>query len=109
MSAVVAQGARTDDEYVPACTSDPERWTTPEPEEEAKSLCRQCPLRWSCARAAWETPGAEGLWAGIVIPESGRGRDFALRKVRSLAERGGYPVRPRNRARRAAAMGNGSP
>jgi WhiB family redox-sensing transcriptional regulator len=33
------------------------------------------------------------MWAGIVIPEAGRGRTFALRQLKSLAERGGYPVR----------------
>jgi WhiB family redox-sensing transcriptional regulator len=37
------------------------------------------------------------LWAGIVIPESGRGRTFALRQLRNLAERNGYPVRERRR------------
>ena len=36
--------------------------------------------------------GAQGLWAGIHIPEGGRGRTFALKQLRSLAERGGYPV-----------------
>jgi WhiB family redox-sensing transcriptional regulator len=37
--------------------------------------------------------GAEGLWAGVVIPEAGRARAFALRQLRSLVERNGYPVR----------------
>lgn len=46
-----------------------------------------------CARDAVELPRAEGLWAGIVIPESGRGRTFALKQLRSLAERNGYPIR----------------
>lgn len=31
--------------------------------------------------------------AGVVIPESGRARAFALGQLRSLAERNGYPVR----------------
>ncbi|MGV0654925.1 WhiB family transcriptional regulator [Mycolicibacterium thermoresistibile] len=75
-----------------ACTSDPERWTTM-PDDEAKAICRACPRRWLCAREACESPRAEGLWAGIVIPESGRGRTFALRQLRTLAERNGYPVR----------------
>jgi hypothetical protein len=30
---------------------------------------------------------------GVVIPEAGRGRTHTLRRLRSLAERGGYPVR----------------
>lgn len=75
-----------------ACISDPERWTTM-PDDEAKAICRACPRRWLCAREACESPRAEGLWAGIVIPESGRGRTFALRQLRTLAERNGYPVR----------------
>lgn len=78
---------------ISACTRDPERWTSIA-DSEAKMICRQCPRRWLCAREACELPGAEGLWAGIVIPEAGRGRTFALRQLRSLAERNGYPVRP---------------
>ncbi len=79
-----------------ACTQDPDRWTSTlgkGPDEEAKALCRACPRRWLCARDAVESPGAEGLWAGVVIPEAGRARTFALRQLRSLAERNGYPVR----------------
>lgn len=79
------------------CATDPQRWTV-EMDEGAKALCRQCPRRWMCARDACESPGAEGLWAGIVIPESGRPRSFALRQLRSLAERNGYAVNV-NRAR----------
>lgn len=75
-----------------ACTQDPDRWTTA-PDAESIALCRACPRRWMCARDAVESPGAEGLWAGVVIPESGRPRAFALRQLRSLAERNGYPVR----------------
>ena len=56
-------------------------------------MCRACPRRWLCARDAVESPGAEGLWAGVVIPEAGRGRTFALRQLRDLAERNGYPAR----------------
>lgn len=74
------------------CTQDPDRWTTT-PDDEAKTLCRACPRRWLCARDAVESAGAEGLWAGVVIPESGRARAFALGQLRSLAERNGYPVR----------------
>ncbi|BBX64140.1 putative transcriptional regulator WhiB6 [Mycobacterium saskatchewanense] len=74
------------------CTRDPDRWTTT-PDAESKALCRACPRRWQCARDAVESPGAEGLWAGVVIPEGGRPRTFALRQLRSLAERNGYPVR----------------
>lgn len=76
------------------CTRDPERWTNTA-DDAAKTICRQCPRRWACARDACELPRAEGLWAGIVIPEGGRGRTFALKQLRSLAERNGYPVRLR--------------
>ena len=101
MAATVALLTASSDEFVPVCTTDPDRWAT-HPDDEAKALCRACPRRWLCARDAWETPGAEGLWAGVVIPESGRGREFALRQLRSLAAHGGYPVRPGYRARRRA-------
>ncbi|WP_343601674.1 WhiB family transcriptional regulator [Mycobacterium sp.] len=76
------------------CTQDPDRWTTAA-DDHAKAICRACPRRWLCAREACELPGVEGLWAGVVIPESGRARTFALRQLRSLAERNGYPVRER--------------
>lgn len=77
------------------CTRDPDRWTTAEADDGAKALCRACPRRWQCAREACTTPGAEGLWAGIVLPQSGRSRQFALRQLRSLAERNGLPIRNR--------------
>src|ERR1044072_1368029 len=77
---------------VGACTRDPERWTTTA-DEDAKAICRGCPRRWMCARDAVELPRAERLWAGIAIPEGGGGRSFALRQLRSLAERNGFPVR----------------
>jgi WhiB family redox-sensing transcriptional regulator len=48
-----------------------------------------------CARDAVESSGADGLWAGVVIPEAGRARAFALNQLRSLAERNGYPTRDR--------------
>ena len=76
------------------CTRDPDRWTTTA-DNEAKAICRACPRRWLCAREACELPKAEGLSAGIVIPEAGRGRTFALRQPGPLAERNGYPVRER--------------
>jgi WhiB family redox-sensing transcriptional regulator len=98
-----AEGAAVPvDDYVGPCVDDPERWTTAI-DEDAKALCRACLRRWLCAREACEMPGAEGLWAGVVVPESGRGRTFALRKLRSLAKFGGFPPRPGHRRRRAAA------
>ncbi len=79
---------------VGSCTRDPDRWVI-RPDDEAKAICRACPRRWLCARDACELPRAEGLWAGIFIPEAGRGRTFALRQLRSLAERNGHPPRAR--------------
>ena len=78
--------------WQPACTRDPDRWTTTD-DEGAKTLCRSCPLRWRCAQEACLSPGAEGVWAGIHIPEAGRARRFALKQLRSLAEINGLPVR----------------
>jgi WhiB family redox-sensing transcriptional regulator len=74
-----------------ACARDPERWTTTA-DDGAKALCRECPARWRCAQEACRTPGAEGVWAGILIPEAGRGRRFALKQLRQLAEQNGFPV-----------------
>lgn len=89
------------DEYVPVCTSQPERWTTTDPDADARALCRACPRRPLCASEASRLPGAVGLWAGVVIPESGRSREFALHRLHALAERAGYrvPVRRRGRPR----------
>ena len=66
-------GLMSDGVPIGVCTRDPERWTTL-PDAEAKAACRACPRRWLCAREACESPRAEGLWAGIFVPESGRGR-----------------------------------
>lgn len=90
--------------FVPVCAADPDRWTTTQPDDAAKAACLTCPRRWLCAREAWELPDVEGLWAGVVIPESGRSREFALRRLRSLAEHGGYPVRLRIRSRHRIAV-----
>jgi len=43
-------------------------------------------------------PGVEGVWAGVLIPRAGRGRRFALKQLRSLAENNGFPVRKRDGA-----------
>lgn len=74
------------------CAQEPDRWSTTD-DEGAKALCRTCPRRWQCAREACETPGAEGVWAGIPIPAGGRRRQFALKQLRSLAEGHGEPAR----------------
>jgi len=88
------------EEYVPRCTVDPQRWTTTQPDAQAVALCVACPRRGWCAREAYRVTGVQGLWAGVVVPESGqRAREFALRRLRVLAERGGYQVVPRRRGR----------
>ena len=75
------------------CTLNPDRWANATADDtEIKALCRACPRRWLCAKEAVETPGAEGMWAAVYIPNVGRGRTFALRQLRSLAAHGGYPV-----------------
>lgn len=89
---VTVASTGVDDLPMGPCTQDPDRWTTTA-DEGAKALCRACPLRWRCAREACMTPGAEGIWAGIAIPEAGRARRFALKQLRSMAEQNGYPVR----------------
>jgi WhiB family transcriptional regulator, redox-sensing transcriptional regulator len=107
MAATLAPWQRPAENFVPVCTADPERWTTTDPDDEAKALCLACPRRWLCAREACQLPGVEGLWAGVVVPESGRPRDFAMRQLRSLAEHGGHSVRRRRRPRRRIACSNG--
>ena len=65
---------------VPRCTADPERWTTTQPDTQAVALCVACPRRGWCAQQAYQATNVQGLWAGVIIPESGqRARDFALR------------------------------
>lgn len=80
------------DLHVGACTHDPDRWMTAT-DAATKAVCRACPRRWLCAKEACEIPAAQGMWAGVHIPEAGRGRAFALKQLRSLAEHGGYAVR----------------
>ena len=104
MSALVAPQWRPAEGFVPVCAADPDRWTSADPDDEAKALCCVCARRWQCAREALELPDVEGLWAGIVIPEAGRSREFALRRLRSLAEHGGCPARPRIRRRHRIAL-----
>ncbi len=84
-TARISAGDVVDGPLTVACASDPDRWTTTA-DEGAKMLCRACPRRWLCAQDACQTPGAEGVWAGIEIPEGGRARQFALKQLRSLAE-----------------------
>jgi WhiB family transcriptional regulator, redox-sensing transcriptional regulator len=77
----------------PPCLDDGDRWLDGGDDPELKALCRACPRRWPCAKEALETPGAQGMWSGVNIPERGRGRTFAMRQLRSLVAHGGK--RPR--------------
>jgi WhiB family transcriptional regulator, redox-sensing transcriptional regulator len=89
---VVMERAEATDFQIGACTRDPDRWLTAT-DDATKAVCRACPRRWLCAKEACEMPAAQGMWAGVHIPEAGRGRSFALKQLRSLAEHGGHPVR----------------
>jgi WhiB family redox-sensing transcriptional regulator len=73
----------------PPCIDDADRWLDGGDDPELKALCRACPRRWLCAEEALATPGAQGMWSGVHIPECGRGRAFAMRQLRSLAAHGG--------------------
>jgi WhiB family transcriptional regulator, redox-sensing transcriptional regulator len=78
------------------CLADPDRWAAGGDDPELKALCRGCLRRWVCVKEALQTPGAEGMWAGVNIPKEGRGRTFALRQLRSLAShRNHLPHPPR--------------
>jgi WhiB family redox-sensing transcriptional regulator len=94
-----------DEVVIGPCTRDPDRWTMTA-DEGAKAICRGCPRRWRCAQEACETPGAVGIWAGILIPEAGRGRRFALKQLRSLAALNGFPVRMKRTANGFGAFGD---
>ncbi|MGE5695825.1 MAG: WhiB family transcriptional regulator [Candidatus Sericytochromatia bacterium] len=87
----VVMETATTDYSAGACTRDPDRWLTAT-DDATKAVCRACPRRWLCAKEACEMPAAQGMWAGVHIPEAGRGRAFALKQLRSLAEYGGYAV-----------------
>lgn len=90
---------------LPACTTEPNRWATTQPDDAAKIACRTCPIRGYCAREAWETPSAFGLWAGLVLPEEdGRTRVTMLTRMRNLAELLGAPVRPQVKVHRKSLL-----
>ena len=76
------------------CLTDPERWFDGGDDPELKALCRGCPRRWICAKEALNTPGIEGVVAGVHLPKEGRARIFALRQLQSLAAYAGYATQP---------------
>ncbi len=77
---------------MPRCTAEPERWTTADPDTQAVAVCG-LPAPSVVRPRGLPRHGVYGLWAGIAIPE------FALRRLRAVAERGGYQVTPRRRGR----------
>ncbi len=75
--------------WAPPCVADPDRWVEAVGDDPlARALCRGCPRRWACAEDALRISPASGIWAGVCIPESGRGRSHALRQLKSLVEHG---------------------
>jgi WhiB family redox-sensing transcriptional regulator len=79
---------------VSPCLADPDRWAEGGDDPELKALCRSCPRRWLCAKEALQTPGIEGMVAGVYVPNDGRARAFALRQLQSLAAYAGYATQP---------------
>ena len=57
---------------------------------DAAGLCGEMVLQQA---EGCRTPGAEGVWAGILTPKAGRGRRFAHKQLRELAEINGFPAR----------------
>lgn len=76
------------------CVADPDRWAAGGDDPALKTLCRGCPRRFVCAKEALNTPGIEGMVAGVFLPKEGRGRAFALRQLQSLAAYGGLADQP---------------
>jgi WhiB family redox-sensing transcriptional regulator len=85
--------------------ADPNRWDAGGDDPELKALCRGCSRRFLCAKEALQSPGIEGMVAGIHVPAEGRGRNFALRQLQSLAH-ASQPEIPDGSSRRAANSAN---
>jgi WhiB family redox-sensing transcriptional regulator len=91
---VTAMLDRPATQFVSPCLADPVRWDIGGDDPALKALCRGCPRRWRCAHEALDTPGIEGMVAGVHVPADGRGRAFALRQLQSLAAHAGYATQP---------------
>lgn len=63
----------------------PELWFSPGAIEhqEAKRICRDCPVRAECLQYAMETPVDHGIWGGLTERERRRNRRQAMRQVPS--------------------------
>lgn len=57
-----------------ASHNNPDLWhsNTPDDQEEAKAICRACPLRTACADHALNTPEDRGTWGGLTARERRR-------------------------------------
>jgi WhiB family transcriptional regulator, redox-sensing transcriptional regulator len=69
-SAVPTAGSRRWQRY-PCQTVDPDLWfaETPAGVEEAKRLCRECPIRLSCLATALRRVEAWGVWGGELVAD----------------------------------------
>lgn len=76
----------------PCSVNDPELWwplsytasTLPQVEE-AKALCRSCPIRMECLRGAFERDEREGIWGGYTPAQRHEIRSKNGRLDRQLA------------------------
>ena len=72
------------------CRRDPQRWGIRE-DPALLALCRrECPRRLACAVDAVGTKAPlEGIWAGYYVPNTQRGREYAMRRLHTLASMAG--------------------
>ena len=59
------------DSLTTPCVGDPELWfaETPEALEQAKTLCRGCPLQLACLQGAIERREPWGVWGGQILDD----------------------------------------
>ena len=74
----------------PPCLREPQRWDATD-DPVLVALCRrECPRRLACALdAVTANVPLEGIWAGIYVPATQRGREYAMRRLATLAAMGG--------------------
>lgn len=60
-----------------AClTEDPDTWFAADAVEDAKAVCRRCPVQWACLRHALDVREPYGVWGGLDETER---RELRLR------------------------------